>query len=399
MSTPVLLNRDLLKRAALHAFWVFLALYIGSMLWMAVLSVLLRQFIHEPAVLCATDSLLQSSRHPGALLEPWLRWDTICYLNVAESGYRSNLALTVWPPLYPLLIRLLMFVTPSSVFSALVVSSISTWAAFLLLYMLVSLDYGEKTARGSLFLLAIYPLAFFLVAAYSESLFLALVLGSLLCMRTQRWGWAGLLAACAALTRNQGIVLALVLICEGLVQYGTQPEKRVVNLLKVCLTACLPVLAFGAYAGYVHFWIGADWPWQTLAKYWAQYSGFPWQGLLGDLRGLASERDALWYFWAPSRVLDCFFAISIPVFLIVKRGVLRPSYLVFAWVLVLISLMKLGPGDVLLSFSRYMLPVFPFFIAAAPLLEKRAGRLGLFSLGFMLQCLFLGMFYIWSWAG
>jgi hypothetical protein len=63
------------------------------------------------------------------------------------------------------------------------------------------------------------------------------------------------------------------------------------------------------------------------------------------------------------------------------------------------SLMKLGPNDLLVSFSRYMIPVFPFFIAISPVMQHRLVRLTVFGICLILQAILLSMFYIWSWAG
>ncbi|MCE5209612.1 MAG: hypothetical protein LLG42_15055 [Chloroflexi bacterium] len=46
-------------------------------------------------------------------LAPWYRWDTVHYLDKADPDYQ-NLGLegTVWPPLYPFLIRIFSVVMP-----------------------------------------------------------------------------------------------------------------------------------------------------------------------------------------------------------------------------------------------------------------------------------------------
>ena len=395
-----LIENDLLKRAIGYAGKVFLILRIGTLIWMAILALFVGELIHEPDVLCPTDSLLIDSRQAGFILEPWLRWDTNCYLKIAESGYQANPVLAVWPPVYPLLIRIFMLVASPSVLSALIISGLSTWLAFTLLYWLVAVDYGEKLARNTLFLLAIYPLAFFLVAGYTESLFLSFVLGSLLCARYQRWGWAGILAAGAVLTRNQGIVLVLPLMWEAILQVRAQPEMRFAIFSKAIFACTLPVISFFAFASYVHFGLQTDWPWQILTNYWAQHWGFPWQGFVGNVKALLDTSVlAQWFFWAPSRVLDLFFAFLVPGLLIYKARFIRSTYLVFAWSIVLIGLIKLGPGDILISFSRYLIPAFAFFLVLAPIIEKRPIRVGLLAIGLTLQSLFLGLFYLWSWAG
>ena len=66
--------------------------------------------------------------------------------------------------------------------------------------------------------LAIFPTAYFLHAAYSESLFLLLVLGSFYAARRERWAWAGALGALATFTRITGFGLIPALLVEYLIQ-------------------------------------------------------------------------------------------------------------------------------------------------------------------------------------
>src|SRR5215216_42523 len=101
---------DLLKRAAWYAFKLFLALRVGTLAWIFLLALLGGRTIIEPNVLCRSSNLLEHNLNLGSLLGSWLRWDTNCYLLIAETGYTVHAGLTVWPPLYPLLIRLFSFV-------------------------------------------------------------------------------------------------------------------------------------------------------------------------------------------------------------------------------------------------------------------------------------------------
>ena len=66
----------------------------------------------------------------------------------------------------------------------------------------------------AVFAVALGPMAFFLSAVYSESVYLALTLGAFLSARQGRWARAGLLGALAAATRSSGllVILALVLL-------------------------------------------------------------------------------------------------------------------------------------------------------------------------------------------
>jgi Gpi18-like mannosyltransferase len=387
---------DLLKRAAWYAFKLFIALRVGTLLWMFLLSLMGGRDIIEPNVLCRTNDLL----HPAGGLSAWLRWDTICYLLIAETGYTVNAGLTVWPPLYPLLIRLFSFVVGTPIAAALLVSSIATWFTFVLLYLLVTEEgHAEETARNTLTLYTLYPVAFFLVAGYTESLFLALVLGSLLLARKGKWGRAGVLAALSMLTRNQGIVLSVVLLWEGWLHYRSAKERNVSDIIKVLFAASTPVLVFWLFSLYVRYGLQGGWPWQTLGFLWGQSTGFPWEGIIGNIKLLLTLPTADDLYWLPTAIPDLILAITIPVVLVLRRHSMRSTYMIFAWLIVLMGLVKLGPDDVLISFSRYMIAVFPFFIIASAIMKNRLGRMSILTFGLLSQAIFMFMFYIWSWAG
>ena len=207
------------------------------------------------------------------------------------------------------------------------------------------------------------------------------------------------LAALATLTRNQGIVLSIVLLWEGILQYRESRETKIVDIFKVLFASALPLLAFGAFAVYVHNGLNAGWPWQTLGVLWGQYSGFPWQGIIGNVKQLLTFPVSQDLYWLPTTILDLVFAILIPIALILHRRSTRSSYLLFAWLIVLMGLIKLGPNDTLISFSRYVIPIFPFFVAVSPIVTNRYSRLAVLGVGLITQAISLTMFYIWSWAG
>ena len=92
------------------------------------------------------------------------------------------------------------------------------------LHRLTTLELGRarvgrpSAARMAVYALAFAPMAFFLSAVYSESLYLALSIGLFWSAREGRWGYVGLLGALASATRSTGVVLlvpALILYLYG----------------------------------------------------------------------------------------------------------------------------------------------------------------------------------------
>jgi len=79
-----------------------------------------------------------------------------------------------------------------------------------LLYRLVRHDEDASVALRSAWFLLIFPTAYFLHIGYTEALFMALVLGSFLAARTERWWLAGLIGGLAALALIVYLFVALI---------------------------------------------------------------------------------------------------------------------------------------------------------------------------------------------
>ncbi len=162
-------------------------------------------------------------------LDIWARWDSEWYLLIADRGYDATDAINHLPagylpedtsgffPLYPLLIRAL---TPliGAVGAGILISNIALLASLWLLLAVARDLWGETFGTRAGFYagtaLLFFPFTLFHSAVYSESLFLALSLATLLLARKCRFDWAGLCAALAALTRPFGALLVVLLFLE-----------------------------------------------------------------------------------------------------------------------------------------------------------------------------------------
>ncbi len=158
------------------------------------------------------------------LAAPAARWDASWYLVIAHYGYRPDLGSFTAPrtaffPLYPLGLRGLSDLGLAPVLAGVLLSLVALAAALYGIHRLAILELGSReVARLAVLLMAFAPMAFFLSAVYSESLYLALSVGLFWCARQGRWAWVGVLGALAGATRSAGIVLllpALVLYLYG----------------------------------------------------------------------------------------------------------------------------------------------------------------------------------------
>lgn len=169
-------------------------------------------------------AVLTVGKHGGVpastLLNSWDQWDTVWYVRIAQQGYVTP-STTAFFPLYPLLIGAVAFLLGGAhqLFAALLVSNLAALGAFFGLGLLAAGEGGtEESVRHTIRVTAAFPFAFFLTAAYSESLFIAVAVFALVCARRGRWYGAALCAFLAGLTRSAGVVLIAPLLWE----YGSQ---------------------------------------------------------------------------------------------------------------------------------------------------------------------------------
>lgn len=145
------------------------------------------------------------NKHPNVLLDSLIHWDAGWFLRIAGQGYDFDSA--PFFPMFPFLIRLLTYITDNAVVAGFLIANVSLFIASYLFYSLVKEDYGEEIASTSVLVMLFFPTAIFYSSIYSEAPFMAFCLGAFYYARRRRWLPAVLLGACAALTRNAGVVL------------------------------------------------------------------------------------------------------------------------------------------------------------------------------------------------
>lgn len=275
----------------------------GAILWLvtrtlALVETYLAQTLLRPAV-------AQSPQHyPPSLtsmINSWRLWDGGFFRAILWHGYSRPADASTWP-LYPLLAKPLELVLGPERWqvSLLLVSNLAALAAFILLGALaVQEEETLGAAHRAMQLLAAAPLALFLTAAYTESLFLALAIATLLCARRGAWWWAALWAFLAALTRPVGFILVAPLVVEYARQLQLAGEEgahwrdpriwlqhwsRWRQVLVVGASVPAAVGSFSLFNGWRYgdplAWIHEEslyghvfmWPWQTLGFAWRQFT-------------------------------------------------------------------------------------------------------------------------------
>jgi len=148
----------------------------------------------------------------------WANFDGVHYLTIADKGYIGTASVQAFFPLLPFVIlhslKSMMIPHYNALIVGLLITNVSTFALFVSWFSLVKLLRSARIAWLSLVLLVIFPTSFFLVALYTESLFLFLILMSFYCAEKRRWFWAGFFALLVSSTRIVGIFIVPALIIE-----------------------------------------------------------------------------------------------------------------------------------------------------------------------------------------
>ncbi|MDQ3008206.1 MAG: hypothetical protein M3Q81_01265 [bacterium] len=147
-------------------------------------------------------------------LYSWANFDGVHYLTIIREGYGTHNLLQAFFPLYPFLTKAFSQVVPNPLLIGLLLSNLFGLGFCLLWFTAVKKLYNAHTAWLAVFILFLFPSAFFIGALYTESLFLLLIAGSLVAGYYRKWWLAGILAALASGTRIVGIMLVPALLVE-----------------------------------------------------------------------------------------------------------------------------------------------------------------------------------------
>jgi hypothetical protein len=383
----------------------------------------LAAFGHNGHVVSALDPNGASSPFHSAaanfVLAPAARWDSVWYLQIAHAGYFSPQSSAMFP-LYPILIHLGTMLLRSELIVGLMISIASMTAALTLLYRLVALDFDERIARTTVWLITLFPVSFFFSTVYTESLFLLLTVGAIYAARLDRWAWAGVLGALASATKSAGVLLLIPLIVMYLLGPRTdgrlvtssgrwRPRYRVTASVGWLMLVPAGMAAYLAYLGIAH-----SQPFATLtaqAQFWGHYLAGPFGGLVKaatslphDLANILSGTghpvgpgDPMT--WNAHELIDLGFVAFAAVGLIGGKRRIPISYYAYSIALLAQPLSLPTRLEPLQSMPRYILVIFPVFIGWAILIDRRRiGRASLLAVSTALLAMFSGLWAMWAWV-
>lgn len=164
-------------------------------------------------------------------------WDGGWYVKIAENGYPDHLSLTspredstaplVFPPLYPLAMRLLHLMGMPALTAGLLITAVAGALAVVGVYAVARDLIAPRAAMLAALLWAAGPMTVVLSMAYSEALFVALAAWAMWLARRGWWLSAGLLALLSGLTRSTGLAVGAAIAMAALLAWRrgrTTPE-------------------------------------------------------------------------------------------------------------------------------------------------------------------------------
>jgi hypothetical protein len=334
-------------------------------------------------------ALITGALDGARTLEVWNRWDAPHYLDLVVFGYRAvddgsligpNGYQSVYPgdlplyivfyPLFPWLATAVNVIVNDPLISAFVVSTVASLFVAPLMHRLVAHDEEAGVALRAAWFLLIFPTAYFLHIGYTESLFMALVLGSFLAGRSRHWWIAGLLGGLAALTRINGLVLLPALAAEAATQWLEQPSEGR-RLRPEWLAIGLVGAGFAGYLALNQLVYGDAFQFlEVQREHWFKEAAWPWEAIGGAFRWFESDDPELVLMNGGAEL--AFTAIGL-VGVVVSAFRLRPSY--FAWMAG--NWLLFTSTSFLLSMPRYTLTLFPLMILMALLTRRSWALVGL----------------------
>jgi hypothetical protein len=303
-----------------------------------------------------------------AAFATWYRWDAIWYGSIARDGYQyfgeREASSVAFFPGFPLLNGVISHVTTLPVeVSGPIVSTLLTLIACWLLYRLTLRETDDETARRSIVYLLAFPAAYYLALGFSEALYTVAVLSAFMLARAGKWGWSGLAAFGAGLTRLHGALLIVPLAYEYLRQLRWQWRSIFSPRAIGPLGAPLGVLAFFGYLGVQFGKPLAYFDVQTLFFKGIRaeaFPTFPGTTLANSIYGLLNNTPS-------TESIAVVGALLLLLFLTLETWARLPR--VYGVYMLTVVLFSLTSGD-LISLPRFVVPMFPGFMALG-LLGKR----------------------------
>jgi len=331
------------------------------------------------AVVAAAPSFVPHGHAPArprmfmdGLFGNWLQWDAWWYVAIAEHGYTyrpRHMSAVAFFPVYPLVLRGLAATLPGGVpVMALLVTTACGLATLLLFHRWCAARLSPAGSLLAVSVMAFYPYAWFLYGtAYSDALFLLLVLSAFLALEADRPILAGLIGALATATRPTGVVLVIGLVAVALDRRGLLGGSSVRSRFRRSDAGILlSVAGLAVWCMWLAIRFGNAFAFIETegARGWNQAPGLRTWFKLSFFDHIRHSPPSVWIPLVVQAVLCLAFILSVPA---VARRFGR-GYGIY--VLATAVVPAISTSD-FMGVGRYLLPAFPVFALVGVALERR----------------------------
>lgn len=308
---------------------------------------------------------------PSHFITLFYEWDAKHIIRVASQGYLAGEPSAQIFPVTPAIIRLFHLVIWNWEWAGFIATQAMSFLAFYYFYRLARLDLDETDSLTALILFATFPTAYFLTAPYSEAPFCAITFALVYYLRKAQFKQAAFFGLLTGAARVTGVLFGPALALSWLLS-KKQDRGR---LLKgyVTTAACIGLGYFLCMCMYKYLY--DDWFYYSKygGKVWGVHVSWPFKGVVAAMsmwpaRGAADRMTTI--------ILEIGFTLGALAMLpVVYRRRPKMDFIYMALTLaVLVSM------DFWLSRPRYILPLYPMFLVAAPWFRNAPLRLSLYLL-------------------
>jgi len=276
-------------------------------------------------------------------------YDAGIFIGIAENGYTTTPYFAMFP-LFPFTIRLLSFLTGNFNLSAVILSPLFSALSTVIFYRIAQLKSNHPFSVAFFFIFALYPWFTVSSLAYSEPLYMFLLLSCFYLYLKNNMAVSSILAGFAALTRLTGVLLFIPLL------YKSFKEKD----YHAAPLAFLPLLFVGGLFLYFYHLTGNLFITFEAEREWAKgtvtdpgtYLIYPFSFLLY----FAKYGLHLIYYWRIVFVFLLYTAALISL----RKDVGMMLFTVPTYLLIV----SLSPFPTFgFGLDRFLIPIFPIFFA------------------------------------
>lgn len=307
------------------------------------------------------------------------QWDGGNYIHIAKQGFTET-KYYAFAPIYPLTIRIISLATEHELIVGILLSSTSFFLFLTIFHKYLSQRYESVVASNTIISYLVFPTTFFCLIVYSESLFLLLIILSIIYLEKNKMLQSALFAGFATLTRFIGIFFIFSQI------YFIFKHKKI-SFKNISLV--LTVAPIGLYILFFFYKYQKPFLFLDVQNQWGRFGQDPVTTVFSYLWNITTGGDI-----SPNTLLD--FSITVLFLMLLIKGISKiPGHL---WIFSALVILIPASTGTLTGMPRYVLPSIGAFIILGIVLGDSKLKYLIWSASLALQCFLAGLFITGHWV-